>query len=729
MASNIDKKLFECGMLDKLKINSKKYLSIKESKSLVATFEQHVFVWHDAGSCILTSEISNNEINETIKKIAGTPTSDCTSKQSFYKTLTLTNPPVFEVDSLIFNQTGSLLALSGKHGVTIYEIPWRYGKFGTTTEKSEYIIGRSWNIAELFFMSTNRVQVIQTAWHPGSTSKTHITILSSDNYIRFYDVTDPQTPEQAIALGLNCRNSFLSSESKITFSSCYGENAVSFDFGPPENMEIFKSVSRSVKESEMRTVWPIYLLHGNGDVYILKTPLKKQKFQSSHKLHGPLVMFPPAEDNYGYDACTILCLHSIPPTIIIATATGVIYHSLVLDNANSNVLQEDQTNLHGNQNSEDCNEALYVFESVELPLTLSEEQDDVYTNPIRLYKDIVSHSKYYCTHVSGLHSVAMPFVQSLEDEDHLKQVLNDKQKQPCIVEHILCTKPFSQMKAVPVLGLDCTVTDGGIILVCLLATWEFVSFSIVSSFLPPMPNLLSEESSKTKEDKHSIMTFEQSLEKAMQRSLCSPFVKSFPSTKDAGSSPQQWLDLLCNVTQRFREDYIQRLTTAHALLQSRVKVLSQQKEYQLNDIKRCEKEKEDLKSGVEQLAEKFEDAQGTQQDLQKRIENVLKKLPLQLPYLSKAEIEMKQTLLSYEEKIKFFDSSLEQIKKKLKYQREKSKEFVNNLNNVLPSDELKNVHFNETQTKHVKELLTQEGEAVAQLMENVNLLKKQLGLG
>lgn len=34
----------------------------------------------------------------------------------------------------------------------------------------------------------------------------------------------------------------------------------------------------------------------------------------------------------------------------------------------------------------ECKEALYVFESVELPLTLNEEQDDVYTNPIRLYK-------------------------------------------------------------------------------------------------------------------------------------------------------------------------------------------------------------------------------------------------------------------------------------------------------------------------------------------------------
>lgn len=50
----------------------------------------------------------------------------------------------------------------------------------------------------------------------------------------------------------------------------------------------------------------------------------------------------------------------------------------------------------------------------------------------------------------------------------------------------------------------------------------------------------------------------------------------------------------------------------------RVKVLCQQKEYQINDIKRCEKEKENLRRGAEQLAEKYEDVQANQQEIQKR---------------------------------------------------------------------------------------------------------------
>lgn len=98
-------------------------------------------------------------------------------------------------------------------------------------------------------------------------------------FFRIYDVNDPQTPEQAIALGTNCHNSFLNTESKITFSSCFGESAVCFDFGSPEKMSVLKSTSsRNVKEMEIKLVWPVYLLHGNGDVFILKVPLKKEKY-------------------------------------------------------------------------------------------------------------------------------------------------------------------------------------------------------------------------------------------------------------------------------------------------------------------------------------------------------------------------------------------------------------------------------------------------------------------
>lgn len=46
-------------------------------------------------------------------------------------------------------------------------------------------------------------------------------------------------------------------------------------------------------------------------------------------------MYPAADDNYGLDACSLLCLHSQPPVIAMATASGKIYHCIVLESEES----------------------------------------------------------------------------------------------------------------------------------------------------------------------------------------------------------------------------------------------------------------------------------------------------------------------------------------------------------------------------------------------------------
>lgn len=49
------------------------------------------------------------------------------------------------------------------------------------------------------------------------------------------------------------------------------------------------------------------------------------------KLLGPLPMYPAAEDNYGYDACAVLCLPCVPNILVIATEAGILYHCVVLE--------------------------------------------------------------------------------------------------------------------------------------------------------------------------------------------------------------------------------------------------------------------------------------------------------------------------------------------------------------------------------------------------------------
>ncbi|GFY24733.1 nuclear pore complex protein Nup88 [Trichonephila clavipes] len=87
---------------------------------------------------------------------------------------------------------------------------------------------------------------------------------------------------------------------------------------------------------------------------------------------------------------------------------------------------------------------------------------------------------------------------------------------------------------------------------------------------------------------------------------------------------------------------------------------------------------------------------------------------------------MKETLVSYEEKLKVFETSLDQIKKKLKHQKEKRKGFIDGIS--ITKSDTANLNLTETQMKHVKELLQQEGESISELMKAVTTIKKQIGL-
>ena len=51
-------------------------------------------------------------------------------------------------------------------------------------------------------------------------------------------------------------------------------------------------------------------------------------------MSGPIAMFPEAEDDYGTDSCSVVCLHPLiasPPVLVIATNGGTLYHCVVLN--------------------------------------------------------------------------------------------------------------------------------------------------------------------------------------------------------------------------------------------------------------------------------------------------------------------------------------------------------------------------------------------------------------
>lgn len=67
-----------------------------------------------------------------------------------------------------------------------------------------------------------------------------------------------------------------------------------------------------------------FVLQDGGDVY---------KFSLTSRTGPPsaLGMHPPAEDNYGSDATSLLVLPTDPPCLIIANGNGVLHHCVYLD--------------------------------------------------------------------------------------------------------------------------------------------------------------------------------------------------------------------------------------------------------------------------------------------------------------------------------------------------------------------------------------------------------------
>ena len=103
--------------------------------------------------------------------------------------------------------------------------------------------------------------------------------------------------------------SSLFGKSALTVKGSLGETAVGFDFAPSQTM------------TDNLNSWPLFILWGDGRVYFVVTTFTGQNSQAAARprVMGPLPMLPESEDNYGSDACGILCLHpmiSSPPILV-----------------------------------------------------------------------------------------------------------------------------------------------------------------------------------------------------------------------------------------------------------------------------------------------------------------------------------------------------------------------------------------------------------------------------
>ncbi|XP_051515767.1 nucleoporin 88 isoform X2 [Myxocyprinus asiaticus] len=647
------------------------------AKSLIFCLNGDLFTWDSVESVFYTTNL--RQLN-----------SEGDTDTSKYQTLLCINPPMFEVCQVLISPTQYHVALIGQRGATILELPQRWGK------KSEFEGGRihinckTIPVAERFFTSSASVTLRQAAWYPSETEEPHLVLLTSDSTIRFYNLKEPQSPAKVLSVSQVDEESSVHTRGR-SYAASLGETAVAFDFGPLADSPGQLS---GLRMKEELLVYPLYILYGNGETYLSYISLT-HSVSNLGKPMGPLPMYPAAEDNYGYDACAVLCLSCVPNILVIATETGTLYHCVVLEAEE----EEDGGAVERWSRGAETVPSLYVFECVELELTLklaaAGEDEEIaesdFTCPIRLHRDE-------------------------EDKDSLQELAAE---QRCIVEHILCTRPLANSLPAPIRGFW-IVSDLslGATMICIMSTYECLLLPLLSSIRPPSPPLLcsapgagpgSSPLRGLAED-----SFEQHIRNILTRSSTNPLMLR-AGDKDSSPPPPECLQLLSRATQVFREEYILKLGLAHEEMQRRVKLLTGQKTKQLEDLALCREERKSLREAAERLADKYEDAKYRQEAIMNRVKQVLGSLRSQLPVLSDSEKDMRKELQTIHDQLRHLDNGIKQVNMKKDYQKQQMSTGASQAHSSLT--------LNAHQRKCLQGVLKEQGEHIAGMMKQIKEFK------
>lgn len=498
--------------------------------------------------------------------------------------------------------------------------------------------------------------------------------------LRIYHIDDEQTPSQTINLSWDPKGNPITDQNYISsIAMSLGEIAVSFDFGPP--ISKCYDVEPSTITMRDECLWPIYILRGNGDVLLVYSSLKYSYVSKS--IMGPLTMMPSAEDNYGADACSLLCLDCIPPVLVIATSSGILHHCIAFDS-------EDDSNGQSNDRSLLPQPILYVYESIELLLSLTSSIDDQNTVvcPIRLHLDSLTPMRYYASHSCGTYAVAIPFVSQIKSQFNETNFIEEES----IVEHLICTKTNSNNDSLNTpLGLVIAVQHGFSCLIVLLNSGEFISKRLTPTFLTTLLDTNQEDNEDYFAGTLAVpqVNFIQHVNQILKRTASAPLLKSNSNQFDS----QKSLQLLLTTIEIIKKEYIKKYELAVQAIQGRAKALIKHKQVQMEEIKNCYQEKDKLILTMEELANKYDEALKKQDSLSQRIDMILQCLNEQLPALSEAEIELRDKLKQIKTLLNSHSNKLEQVQIKHEYQQKQQEKNPISSYDQMMNSRIKNYEF------------------------------------
>ncbi|RUS79187.1 hypothetical protein EGW08_013045, partial [Elysia chlorotica] len=519
----------------------------KDAKSLICIQSSDLFIWSASERCILhcnlkalATDQAQTE-SESVKArshtfgVDGSSVQSCTFQKLFPVEISSS-----EVESISINKSGSHILLYGARIIRIIELPRRWGKNAVFEGGKESISCKTIRMGDEMLTRGQSLRILQVSWHPGSKTNSHVAVLTSNNRFCVYSILDAEQPISSVLISAG-DGALDASPSKNFVGAALGEVAVAFDFSTPITLKgrqraLSGSTGLGGKVVSPIEVWPVYCVRGNGAVMLTSYLFHVWPRPVNLLVQGPLIMYPPADDNYG----------SVPePT-------------------------------------------LYVIETAVLELCLSVPQlddlsvtEDEFMCPVMLRKDANSPDRYHCSHAAGVHSVALPWLSSVQ-QYFLGELLE------CVVEHVMCTKPLFSCPTSPVLGLD-VVTDPqlGATLIILSSDLEFTVLPIGLQYQVTSPSRSARSAANSTQTSISLQQvasrqpFKTQLEQILHRKSSVPILKS---GTNAELSQRDMFQLLSRVTSVLREEYIHKQDHARQELHTRVSMLQQLKSHQLQDI-------------------------------------------------------------------------------------------------------------------------------------------------
>ena len=573
---------------------------------------------------------------------------------------------------------GTFVSISGPQGVSVMEMPLRWGIDGMYQDGKSNITCQTFNIHE---HSLDHLECVQTRWHPNSPKDSHLLVLLSDNSIRMYDESSLKSVWRVGPLP-----NYSAVEKNLSYLQSLGDTAVDFEIAPAKIRQDFPfndilesniddishdltSMSLNSKKNHLarqkKIEWPIVILRGNGTVYVMNAGLNSEQ----PRLQGPLTVKPPSTVNYGDDYCSLLVIPTLPHTIVVAENSGILHHLLMMETSNEDLtLDETKTIIKNDWD-------LYVLESIELELGLSEDQTtDTPIAPLTLKKDPVNEQRYFCYHQTGLHGVTIGFVQQLQSYLNNETVMEPNMNVSSRAEYILSTKAFNSSMVNAVVGVGLLQSPSGMFAV--LSSGQVVSMNTIKLSLSIIPDSsVSQFPACDQKTDNRKIPFDHHIKALLSSGVKQPILKV---DKTNPPTSKQALELLMNAVQVMRDNQFKRHDLVRQEIAKRMKILEFMKKQQKEEIAQLFEDKELIQEKAYKLADKHEDIMESQQNLHKRVQDVLRITSLRVPTARSNEKEFSEQV----RKIKQSVAKLLQDVKQIKAKNEIQKNQFDSLDNV-----------------------------------------------